>query len=149
MAQSIQPDPWICEVCDQPIIWTGPGGEILLDDCRSREMPGYDPDAPEQTVALGDRGEILAMETAELQVEAGLRMLDDPGVRFHVWHFDCAPPDRRFTYAIDCGRARRIEQWVAWTTHLLEKEWMKRRDFVAMARFWCHGHRLPIRDDML
>lgn len=137
--------PWRCEICNQPI---NSDGAVEFDDARSREMPGYDPDAPEHTEAIGDRGEILFAETSNLQTEAALRMLDDPGVRFHVWHFDCAPATRSMRYQIPCDRATRIEDWTAWTEHLWEKNWMKRREFIAMMRVWCAGHGLTVPDSL-
>lgn len=141
-------DVWICEICGVAITEVG---LIELIDRRSAEMPGYDPDEPQQLEALGERGEILPEETTQLQVQAALDALNDPGVEFHVRHLSCGPRERPQgrRYDITTDRAARIEQWAAWVSHLAQKNWMKRPDLIQAIRFWCRGHGLTIPTDLL
>lgn len=141
--------PWTCEVCHKQITGVGDDyGFISIVDHRRLEGSDYDPDAPTDDVALGDRGEVLTFETVELQVRHAHEYLGDPGVSFHVYHSDCAPPGPQ-GYTITIDRAATIEQWAAWLSHLGQKNWIKKRDVIAAIRFWCGGHGLVIRDDLL
>lgn len=149
MIQRADPKPsdlWICDACHEPIPYLH--GIIMVDDRRSIEMPEYDPDAPRDTVALDDYGKVLPNETAHLQVQAAKDMISDPGVQFNVYHLQHAPPTHGGVYLIPTHRAHRLEQWVAWISHLEEKNWMKRIDFVRAIRFWCTGHGIAIPDDL-
>ena len=152
-------EPWICEVCQKPIIEPArpatavrlfgasqpEGGVISILDRARAEQRSAEDNVGELEV-IGDDEIEDASAMAARQIDEARRLLRAPSAEFHVYHLErCSPPAQMGDYVITCSRARTMDSWIAWMLHVGEKNWMMKGDVLRMAAFWYsgHGHAVP------
>jgi hypothetical protein len=123
--------PWLCDICSCEI--TNGSGYIEITDWPVGETPGGYPHCP--TPELEFESPILIGDLMKLQKP-------QERIAFRVYHVSCDPRPDATGYLIAVERAMTAEQWLEWTRHLTEKNWMSLDDLGRFVKLWWE-RRLP------
>jgi len=125
---------WRCDVCHRPIR-AGTGYIALLAVSEDGVVGGYPQvPTPEDTLPEPPGGWPGGMQCVSL---AELVALGESQHRVAVRavHGHC-DTETRPGYEFDVRRARTLAQWCEWVLHVGAKDWMGRRDVLAMLEYW-------------
>lgn len=107
---------WTCDVCRGPVV--DETGYVTVDydeihECRRREQE-WEAELERRRAEQGTR--FLALSLAEIP--------ENPRPRWRVLHHACDPKPESCDYWIAVERIRTAGDVIAWTAHLLEKDWL-------------------------